>query len=145
MSRQRFQEDDDFFEPPVPSSAASQAMAGPLCSTSESLLSTSEPLPEACSSQPCNSQATTSCSSQAIASGPALSQSWGVLPSDTVSVACRLKDLVPVKEKKRPRKPSPPRQRRPSSDEWLDRFLERGCGCASNCWKLFDREYYSLK
>ena len=78
-------------------------------------------------------------------SSQASSQHHAVLPSDTISVACRLQDLVPVKEKKRPCKPSPSRSRRPSCDEWLDRFLERGCGCASNCFQQFDREYYCLK
>lgn len=48
-----------------------------------------------------------------------------------------------MKEKKRPRKPSPPRTRRPSSEVQLDDFLTRGCRCASRCYKLFDREYYS--
>ena len=68
-----------------------------------------------------------------------------VLPSDWISTACHLQDLIPVKEKKRPRKPSPPRQSRPFFNDWVDEFLARGCKCASKCSEQFDREYYSEK
>ena len=67
-----------------------------------------------------------------------------LLPSDSISVACRRQDIVPVKEMKRPRKPSPSRNRRPSSDEQLDKFLSRGCRCAGNCYQQFSREHYCI-
>ena len=61
---------------------------------------------------------------------------------DTVSVASRRQAIIPVREKKRPRKPSPPRARRPPSEEQLDKFLSKGCGCSRSCYLQFERGYY---
>ena len=50
-----------------------------------------------------------------------------------------------MKEKRRPRKPSPPRSRQPSSDDKLDEFLSRGCQCTCKCFRQFTRDYYFQK
>ena len=63
----------------------------------------------------------------------------------TVSVACRRQDLIYIVEKNRSSKPPTPRRKRPTSAEQLDEFLSRGCGCASNCYALFNRDHYQLK
>ena len=76
---------------------------------------------------------------------PSLASSHSLSPADTVSFACKRQGLIPVKEKKRPRKPSPSRTKRPSPDQQLDEFLKRGCRCANNCFSRFDREYYVIK
>ena len=100
--------------------------------------STSEPLSQSSTSEP-------SSSPPSLAS----SQLQSLLPTpvrpDTVSFACRRQELVPVKEKKRPWKPSPPRNRRASSDQQLDEFLLRGCLCARECYLQFDRKHYCNK
>ena len=57
----------------------------------------------------------------------------------------QLGELIPVKDKKRPRKPSPLRNKRPSSDHLLDGFLQRGCRCSSKCYFFFTREYYRTR
>lgn len=75
------------------------------------------------------------------------SSSLPLVPSlipPTVSFACRKGEIIPVKEKKRPRKPSPPRNKRPSSSQQLDNFLAKGCRCAGKCYQQFDREYFEL-
>ena len=58
------------------------------------------------------------------------------------STACRQEGPIPVKEKKRSRKPSPSRHKQQSSQEQLDGFLSRGCQCASQCYKQFNRSHY---
>ena len=67
---------------------------------------------------------------------PALLSSLPDKP-DTISFACRPRELIPVREKKRPRKSSPVRQKRRTCDEALDEFLQKGCGCASRCFRLW--------
>ena len=81
---------------------------------------------------------------------PCLSPPLSLCPSPPsqlshISFACQRQGLIPVKEKKRPRKPSQPRCRQPSSDDRLDEFLSRGCCCASKCFKEFTRDYYCQK
>ena len=44
-----------------------------------------------------------------------------------ISFVCRQRELVPVWEKKRPRKSSPQRNKQASPEEQLDEFLTRGC------------------
>ena len=44
-----------------------------------------------------------------------------------------------MREKKRPRKPSPQRNKRQSPEDQLDEFLTRGCRCASKCYNQFNR------
>ena len=94
----------------------------------------------------------TSPSSQHTSSHSSASSSASSLPTttlsdkpDTVSVACRRKDIIPVKEKKRPRKPSPSRLKRRSTDEVLDEFLTKSCRCKSQCFKVFSRDYYTAQ
>ena len=60
-----------------------------------------------------------------------------------MSFACKQQELVPVREKKRPRKPSPQRNKQLSPAEQLDEFLVRGCRCAGKCSEQFDREEYT--
>ena len=50
-----------------------------------------------------------------------------------------------MREKKRPRKPSPQRNKRPSPEDQLDEFLVRGCCCVSKCYQLFDRAEYERR
>ncbi len=59
-----------------------------------------------------------------------------------VSVACRKRNIIPIKEKKRSRKPSPPRQKRPTSVQLLNEFLRKASCYASNCYHFFDRDHY---
>ena len=50
---------------------------------------------------------------------------------------------------RRPRKPSPPRNRQPNMDEKLDAFLAKGCGCkldrGKECYLLFSEDYLYTK
>ena len=50
-----------------------------------------------------------------------------------------------MREKKRPRNPSPERNKQASPDKQLDEFLRRGCCCASRCYQLFYREEYKKR
>ena len=93
------------------------------------------------SSQPTSpSQSTSPALSQSLSQSPTLSDK-----PPTISFACRRQELVPVRDKRRPRKPSPLRNRRPSSDDLLEEFLSRGCRCASKCYRQFDRVYYGTR
>ena len=50
-----------------------------------------------------------------------------------------------MREKIRPRKPSPQRSKWPSPEDQLDEFLVRGCCCTSKCYQLFDRAEYERR
>ncbi len=63
----------------------------------------------------------------------------------TTSTACRRRDLAPGIISKRPRKPSPPRQRQRSANEKLDEFISRGCRCAKKCHLQFSKKDYEGK
>lgn len=84
-------------------------------------------------------------SSSSLATSHSLSQMLSLSDTPTISTACRRQDLIPDHSKKRPRKPSPLRQSRPSSQDQLNEFLMRGCRCKSKCYLQFDREYYGNK
>ena len=104
---------------------SSQALPNSSLSSQASSISTS------------SSQASSDLSTLSQASS---SQSRRSIP---VSFACKQHGLIPVKEKKRPRKPSPLRTRRRSSEVQLDDFFSNGCHCEKKCFKLFDKEYYN--
>ena len=160
-----FEPEDDLYDPWTPLDLSSQSPSQMLSSASPSQMLSSSPS-QMLSSPPSQmlssppSQMLSSSSSQMLSlsstSEPsslspslASSQLQSLLPTsirpDTISFACRRQELVPVKEKKRPRKPSPPRNRRASSDQQLDEFLLRGCRCARECYLQFDREHYCNK
>ena len=142
--------------PPAPSSSGSTPLSGSMLveNTPHSL---SQPIPSqltmqpdtegepstslASSQPPLSNTDTTSYVCRVLAQLKALSSG----KADTISYACRPQEIVPVRKKKRRRKPSPQRNKRLSSDEQLDKFLARGCQCENSCYTLFDREYYSLR
>lgn len=55
----------------------------------------------------------------------------------TISFACQRQELVPVREKRKPQKPS--------SEDLLEDFLSQCCRCASKCYRQFDRVYYGTR
>ena len=87
-------------------------------------------------SQPSQPPATTTLSSQPVPATTPPSQ-----PA-TVSFACRRSGLVEVNCQQAKETIS---CEDTTPDEQLDKFLENGCGCSSNCCRKFTREYYREK
>lgn len=126
-------------EPALPSASSSppsQIMVSP--TPSQASLPTQ--------SQSSSQESLVSASSSSSLPTPPASVPFSQSLHDTVSTACRRSDLVEVRCERRPRKPSPPRNKHPTPDEKLEAFLLKGCGCKWNdggeCFKLFDRDHY---
>ena len=142
--------------PPLPSQSSSSSLSQPwsLPSSSSSSFPSSQSSPPPSQSQlsssslpPSQSLPSSSLTPQLSSSlSPSQSQSSAVTPLSSVSVVCRPgAQIEQVRCVRRPRKPSPPRTRQPTSDEKLEAFLEKGCGCklnrGSECCYLFDDNY----
>ena len=139
-----FEDEDDLYDPLADyCPPASQDSSPPTSSQQDSSPSTSSQQTSSLSTSQDSSQPTPPPSQDSSLPLSQPSQASSQQP-DTVSFACRPRELIPVREKKRPRKPSPVRQKRRTCDAVLDEFLQKGCGCASKCFRTIDEAYYRL-